>query len=198
MADGLNKVTIAKLWIFHVGVIALSNYLVQFPVTYVGLTFTWGMFTFPLVVLATDLTVRLLGRSEARAVVGLAYIPAILISVYLADWRIGLASGTAYLFSQLLDIFVFQRIRERVSAWWVAPTVATLFTNVVDTYTFFSVAFHNSADTYMAENWFHIANVDLTFKTIVSLLIILPLYGLVLNYALRNVAARSQQRTGIT
>jgi queuosine precursor transporter len=78
-----------------------------------------------------------------------------------------------------------------MTAWWAAPMVATLVSNVVDTYIFYSVAFHNSADSFMAENWLHIANVDLTFKTIVSLLIILPLYGLVLNYALKKVAANS-------
>lgn len=191
MADGLNKVTLAKLWFFHIAIIAISNYLVQFPVTAGAITFTWAMFTFPLVILATDLTIRLLGQGTARAVVGLAYIPAILISVYLADWRIGIASGTAYLVGQLLDIFVFQKIRERAAAWWAAPMVATLVSNVVDTYTFYSVAFHNSADSFMAENWLHIASVDLTFKTIVSLLIILPLYGLVLNYALKKVAVNS-------
>ncbi len=191
MFSKIDKVPVAKLWVFHIGVLVVSNYLVQFPVTVGAITFTWAMFTFPLVILATDLTVRLLGRTDARAVVALAYLPAILISVYLADWRIGIASGTAYLVGQLLDIFVFQRIRERTTAWWAAPTVATLFSNVIDTYTFYGIAFHNSADPYMAENWFRIANVDLTFKMIVSVLIILPIYGLVLSYALRKVAATS-------
>ena len=187
MLDEVNKSAIAKLWIFHIAVIAISNYLVQFPVTYAGITFTWAMFTFPLVILATDLTIRLSGQVNARVVVALAYIPAILISVYLADWRIGFASGTAYLVGQLLDIFVFQRIRDRVKVWWAAPAVATLFSNVVDTYTFYSIAFHNSADAFMAENWLHIANVDLMFKTVLSVLIILPIYGVVLSYALRVV-----------
>lgn len=187
MIDNLNKSLIAKLWLFHIFIIATSNYLVQFPVTAMGLTFTWAMFTFPLVILATDLTIRLSDKYHARIVIALAYIPAILISVYLADWRIGIASGTAYLVGQLLDVSVFQRIRERFTAWWAAPAVATLFSNAVDTYTFFGVAFHNSADPFMAENWVHIANVDLTFKIIVSILIILPIYGIVLNYALKKV-----------
>jgi uncharacterized PurR-regulated membrane protein YhhQ (DUF165 family) len=186
-----DRQAIVILFIFHIVIIAVSNYLVQFPVTFGAVTFTWAMFTFPLVVLATDLTIRLMGQATARAVVGLAYIPAILISVYLADWRIGIASGTAYLVSQLLDIFVFQRIRERVVAWWAAPLVATLISNVIDTYTFFGVAYYNSVDSFMAENWVHIASVDLIFKTIFSLSIILPLYGVVLNYALKRVASKS-------
>jgi uncharacterized PurR-regulated membrane protein YhhQ (DUF165 family) len=189
VVGSLNKYTILKLWFFHIVIIAVSNYLVQFPVTVGAITFTWAMFTFPLVVLATDLTIRLMGQATARTVVALAYIPAILISVYLADWRIGIASGTAYLVSQLLDIFIFQKIRERVVAWWAAPLVATLVSNVIDTYTFYSVAFYKSADSFMAENWVHIASVDLVFKTIVSLLIILPLYGIVLNYAQKKAGA---------
>lgn len=187
MLDNLNKSLIAKLWLFHVFIIAASNYLVQFPVTALGLTFTWAMFTFPLVVVATDLTVRLSDKYHARIIVGLAYIPAILFSVYLSDWRIGIASGTAYLIGQLLDVSVFQRIREKFNVWWAAPAVSSVFANVIDTYTFFGIAFHNSADAFMAENWVHIANVDVVFKIIISLIIILPVYGVVLNYALKKV-----------
>ena len=92
---------------------------------------------FPAVILATDLTIRLSNPYNARIVVGLAYVPAILISVLMADWRIGMASGTAYLVGQLLDIAVFQKIRERAKAWWPAPLISTLVANIIDTYTFF-------------------------------------------------------------
>ena len=87
---------------FHVVVIALANYAVQFTASVAGVLFTWGMFVFPVVILATDLTVRLSGSAGARVIVGGAYLPAILVSAWLADWRIGLASGTAYLLGQLL------------------------------------------------------------------------------------------------
>jgi uncharacterized integral membrane protein (TIGR00697 family) len=65
--------------------------------------------------------------------------------------------------------------------------LATFVSNIIDTYTFFGVAFYNSADPFMAENWFHIASVDLVFKMIVSYLVIIPLYGIVLKYALGKV-----------
>lgn len=187
MLDILNKKHIAALWLFHIFIIAISNYLVQFPETFYDITFTWAMFTFPLVILATDLTVRLSGQQSARIVVALAYLPAIFISIYLADWRIGFASGTAYLIGQFLDISVFQRIRSQSNNWWAAPLIATLISNVVDTYTFYSIAFHNSVDEYMAENWVQIANVDLIFKTIISLIVILPLYGLLLSYLTKKI-----------
>jgi uncharacterized PurR-regulated membrane protein YhhQ (DUF165 family) len=187
MLQNINRTLVAQLLAFHVLIIATSNYLVQFPVTVAGISFTWAMFTFPLVILATDLTVRLSNKYNARWIVGLAYIPAIIISTLLADWRIGVASGTAYLISQLLDVSVFNRIREAFKTWWYAPVVATFVSNIIDTYTFFGVAFYNSADPFMAENWFHIASVDLVFKMIVSYLVIIPLYGIVLKYALGKV-----------
>lgn len=183
----VDKSLAGKLMLFHVFIIGISNYLVQFPTTFLGLTVTYAMFTFPLVLVATDLTVRLTNKHNARYVVGLAYIPAIIISGWIADWRIGLASATAYLIGQLFDVTVFQRIREKFSMWWAAPLASSLFANAVDTYTFFSVAFYNSADQFMADNWLTIANNDVVFKILISTLIILPIYGTLLSYLLKKV-----------
>lgn len=176
------------LVLFHILVIALANYTVQFTNSFLGYQYTYGMFVFPLVILATDLTVRLSGQHNARVIVSIAYVPAILISIWLADLRIGLASGTAYLVGQLIDIHIFQRIRERIQAWWVAPLISTIFANVVDTYVFYSAAFHASGDPYMASHWLEIATVDLAFKIIVSVALFLPAYGLSLSYLQRRFA----------
>ena len=182
MLKNLDRTLVAKMAIFHIVVIALANYTVQFTGMFMGYHFTYAMFVFPLVILATDLTVRLSGKENARVIVSLAYIPAILISAWLADWRIGIASGTPYLVGQLLDIFVFQKVREKSTAWWPAPLISTFFANIIDTYTFFFVAFQNSADEFMAANWFEIATVDLVFKVVVSIALFLPAYGVLLNY----------------
>lgn len=187
----VNKSLAIKLMLFHVFIIGLSNYLVQFPSSFAGIQFTWAMFTFPLVLIATDLTVRLTNKHNARYVVGLAYIPAIIISAWLADWRIGLASATAYLVGQLFDVTVFQRIREQFSVWWAAPLAASLFANALDTYVFFTAAFYNSADPFMAENWLNIANNDVVFKVLISTLIILPMYGVALSYLLKRFNPQS-------
>lgn len=183
----INKKLVCQLVLFHIGVIALANYAVQFTATIAGYDFTWAMFVFPLVILATDLTVRLANQHHARLIVGLAYIPAIALSVWLANWRIGLASGTAYLLGQLLDISVFQKIREQSSRWWSAPLASTFCANILDTYLFFSVAFHRSANAYMAENWVAVATVDLLFKTVISILVFLPIYGVLLNTLRRTI-----------
>ena len=57
---------------------------------------------------------------------------------------------------------------------------------MIDTFVFFAVAFYQSDDPYMAEHWFTIGTVDYAFKLFVSLLLFLPLYGLVLNFIMRK------------
>ena len=166
----------------------VANYTVQFTGVFLGYPFTLARFVFPLVILATDLTVRLSNQHNARIIVAIAYVPAILISAWLADWRIGIASGTAYAIGQMLDITVFQRVRQRSAGWWVAPMISTVFANIVDTYIFFSAAFYRSTDPFMAANWFQVATVDLAFKIVVSILIFLPAYGVLLKHLQKRVA----------
>jgi uncharacterized PurR-regulated membrane protein YhhQ (DUF165 family) len=172
-------------------VITVSNALVAIPVEIFGVKLTWAAFTFPLVVIATDLTVRLLGKTIARQTIAAAYPLAIIgsIAVVLAEGapgsvavRIGFASATAYAIGTMLDVYVFQYIREGFkNNWWLAPAVSTIAANIIDTYTFFAVAFNNSADEYMAANWVEIAGSQVVIKIAVGLLVFLPAYGLLLN-----------------
>lgn len=180
-----------RLVLLHLIIISISNYLVTIPVTIWGIELTWAAFTFPLIVVATDLTVRLSDKYKARRIVTFAYIPAIIASVAVV-WatgapesvavRIGIASGTAYLISNMLDVYVFQKVRERFNAWWAAPTGSSIVANIIDTFVFFAVAFYASADTFMAENWVHIATGQTLTKIVVSAIVILPIYGILLNY----------------
>lgn len=178
----VNKQLAGKLMLIHLFIIGLSNYLVQFPQQLFGVNFVYAMFTFPLILVATDLTIRLTNKHQARYVIALAYLPAILISSYIADWRIGIASATAYAIGQFFDVTVFQRIRESFKAWWAAPLAAGIFANIIDTYVFFGTAFIGSSNEFMAANWFNIATVDVVFKIIISTLIVLPIYGVLLNH----------------
>ena len=157
-----------------------------------GFKLTWAAFTFPLVVLATDLTVRMLGKSLARGTIAASYPLAIIasISVVIAEgaptsvaMRIGFASATAYAIGTLLDVYVFQYLREKWSKqWWLAPAISTVFANVIDTYTFFGVAFHQSADEYMSANWIEIAGTQTLIKIVVGLILFLPAYGVLLSF----------------
>ena len=140
--ENVNRGLLVQLVLLHLCIIVASNYIVQFGGTFMGYHFTWAMFVFPLVVIATDLTVRLTNKYQARAVIAIAFPPAIIISAALADWRIGLASGFAYLIGQLFDVSVFQMVREKFTeSWWVAPALSTFVANIVDTYLFFFAAF---------------------------------------------------------
>ena len=185
----LNKNFVIYLVLFHCFIIGVSNYLVQFPVSIQGYDFTIATFTFPFIVLATDLTVRLLGASSARRVIAYAFIPAFFISLYFADFRIAVASVAAYGFGQLLDIFVFSKVRSAVnddglkigSYWYVAPIISTFFAQLIDTYLFYGLAFYNSADEFMKNNWINIATNDFGFKLFVCYIAFLPIYLIVLN-----------------
>ncbi|MGL5564814.1 MAG: queuosine precursor transporter, partial [Plesiomonas sp.] len=109
--------------------------------------------------------------------------------------RIAVASFMAYLLGQILDINVFNRLRQ-MKAWWVAPTASTLFGNVSDTVSFFFIAFYKSPDPFMAQHWVEIATVDYCFKLIISLGLFLPAYGVLLNVLLKRLT-RTEQTTAL-
>ena len=192
LLEGVDKTLVRNLVILHTLVIAVSNYLVTirfdlFPGAELPLFGSFPLaaaaFTFPIVVVATDLTVRLVGKQAGRAVVAMAIIPAIVASVLvllaLGDehaYRVGLASGTAYAVGTMLDVYVFQHIRERMSAWWIAPAVSTIAANIIDTYAFFYTAF------YPAPWVGPVAFNNTLTKIVVGLIVFLPAYGLLLKY----------------
>jgi uncharacterized integral membrane protein (TIGR00697 family) len=202
MFKNIDKSMMLKLAFLHVVVITISNALVNIPVEIAGIKLTWAAFTFPLVILATDLTVRLLGKNIARATIAAAYPLAIIgsIAVVLAEGapesvalRIGFASATAYAVGTFLDVYVFQYIREKYTeAWWAAPALSTIVANIIDTYTFFAVAFNNSADEYMAANWVEIAGSQTVLKIAIGLIIFLPAYGVLLNYLKSRIADKQK------
>ncbi|QHB16673.1 7-cyano-7-deazaguanine/7-aminomethyl-7-deazaguanine transporter [Mannheimia pernigra] len=200
------------LSLFHIFIITISNYLVQITfeinVPFIDwvIPTTWGTFTFPFIFLATDLTVRVFGAELARKIIFLVMLPSLLISYIISVlffetefqgftalsefnlfvFRIALASFSGYVVGQFLDIFVFNRLRQGKS-WWLAPMCSTIFGTLIDTFVFFAVAFYKSSDEYMAEHWFTIGSVDYAFKLFVSLLLFLPLYGVVLNVIMKKL-----------
>ena len=117
-------------------VVAGSNLAVQYPIND---WLTWGSFTYPVAFLVTDLTNRGLGPSVARRVVYVGFVLGVVLSLYVATWRIALASGGAFLIAQLLDVHIFDRLRS--GFWWRAPFVSSTLASAVDTLLFFSLAF---------------------------------------------------------
>ena len=127
-------------------IVVASNILVQYPL---GRFLTWGALTYPFAFLITDLTNRLQGPAAARRVVLAGFATGILCSFIgtriigefgpLVTFRIAIGSGLAFLCAQLLDISVFNRLRQ--GGWWKAPLVSTLVSSTLDTAIFFTIAF---------------------------------------------------------
>lgn len=204
-----HRLALISLSLFHIIIIASSNYLVQLPVAIFGVHATWGTFSFPFIFLATDLTVRVFGAPLARRIILAAMLPALLFSwlisslFYQGAWqgwaalgqantmvlRIACASFAAYVLGQILDVQVFNRLRQ-LKVWWVAPASAMFFGNISDTLAFFSIAFYHSSDAFMATHWLEIALVDYGFKILVCMVLFLPLYGVLLG----RILARLEQR----
>ena len=187
---------ITSLVVTHIFIITLSNVLVAIPLNIYGFKLTWAAFSFPLVVVTTDLTIRLLGKSIARKTITFSYPLAIISSVLIIYFegnlisialRIGLASATAYALGILIDIYAFQLIREKYSIWWIAPALSTIISNIIDSYTFFFTAFSNSSDKYMSLNWFEIAGTQTVLKILIGLVFFLPVYGILLSYIQKRI-----------
>ncbi|HBU5901777.1 TPA: 7-cyano-7-deazaguanine/7-aminomethyl-7-deazaguanine transporter [Klebsiella quasipneumoniae subsp. quasipneumoniae] len=204
------KKALVWLSLFHLLVITSSNYLVQLPISIFGFHTTWGAFSFPFIFLATDLTVRIFGAPLARRIIFAVMVPALVISYaisalfYMGEWqgfaalgtfnlfvaRIAIASFMAYALGQILDVHVFNRLRQS-RRWWLAPTASTLFGNISDTVAFFFIAFWRSPDPFMAAHWGEIALVDYCFKVLISIIFFLPMYGVLLNMLLKRLADKS-------
>ena len=126
-------------------VVTASNILVQYPVAFdlgpvhLGDLLTWGAFTYPFAFLVTDLTNRYDGPNRARFVVVVGFVVALGLSFYLSTPRIAIASASAFLIGQLLDIAIFSRLRNRF--WIVPPLTGSLLGSLIDTLVFFTIAF---------------------------------------------------------
>ena len=138
-------------------VVVASNILVQFLF---GQWLTWGAFTYPIAFLVTDVMNRVYGVAAARKVVVAGFVVGVICSLIgtqimgefgpLVTLRIALGSGLAFLTAQLLDVAVFNRLRE--GAWWRAPLASTLVGSSVDTAIFFTIAFSGALTFIEAGN----------------------------------------------
>lgn len=145
-------------------IVTSSNYLVQFPLND---WLTLGAFTYPFSFLVTELTNRFHGPIVARRVITVGFILAVMLSILIATPKIALASGMAFLISQLLDVTVFNRLRQ--SIWWTAPFFASVSASFVDTAFFWNLAFWGETVPYLQWAFF-----DFLIKLIFDLLMLMP------------------------
>ena len=159
------------------GVVVLaSNYLVQFPIKYYGLEgiLTYGAFSYPIAFLITDLTNRSYGKLIARKIVYIGFVIGIAFTLFfstnfseLISVRIAVGSGAAFIFAQLLDVQIFDKLRKK--EWFVAPLTSSFFGSTVDTFLFFSISFFGTGVP-----WITLSIGDLTVKIFVALLMLIP------------------------
>ena len=168
-------------------VVALSNYLVQFPVNYIGLQnlLTYGAFSYPVAFLITDLSNRRYGKNTAKKIVYLGFALGVFLTLYfstnysdLVSIRIAIGSGTAFLVAQLIDVNIFDRLRKRI--WFAAPLTSSLIGSTIDTFLFFSIAFYGTEI-----NWISLSVGDLFVKIFVALVMLIP-FRLLLSHIHEN------------
>lgn len=184
-------------------IVVASNILVQFLF---GQWLTWGAFTYPLAFLVTDIMNRVYGAQAARKVVFAGFVTGVVCSLIgtqimlqgdgytypAVTWRIAMGSGLAFLTAQLLDVAVFNRLRE--GTWWRAPVVSSLIGSSVDTALFFTIAFSASLTVLEPANdvswagemlpllgagpttplWVSLAFADWMVKLVLALLALVP------------------------
>lgn len=156
-------------------IVLASNILVEYPFRHLGLDelVTWGSFTYPFAFLVSDLTNRWHGPRVTRGVIGVGFALGLVLSALAGDLRIAIASGTAFLIGQMLDVTVFNWLRRQ--SWWRAPLASSTFGSAIDTLLFFSIAFVGTPVP-----WQTLAIGDFAVKIAVALLSLLP-YASVMN-----------------
>jgi len=165
-----------SLSFFMALVVVISNYLVQFPFNYFYLQdiLTYGAFTYPIAFLVTDLTNRKYGKVLAKKIVYFGFFLGVILTLYfstnftdLISIRIAIGSGTAFITAQLIDIKIFDKLRQK--KWFVAPLTSSLAGSTIDTFIFFSIAFYGSNF-----NWITLAIGDLCVKILVAIIMLIP------------------------
>lgn len=181
-------------------IVVAANILVQHPIHFLGLAdhLTWGGLTYPISFLVTDLTNRHFGPERARKVVIAGFIIGVVLSFVLATPRIAIASGTAFLIGQLLDIGVFNHLRRL--EWWRAPLIGSVVGSAIDTALFFSIAFYAVEPMSVPVKffglvtmplWVSLGATDFLVKVAIALVALLP-YGALLKVVTPVEATRTQ------
>tara|TARA_X000001036_G_scaffold388312_1_gene384554 strand:- start:366 stop:911 length:546 start_codon:yes stop_codon:yes gene_type:complete len=157
-------------------VVVVSNYLVQFPVHYFGLSeiLTYGAFSYPITFLITDLANRAYGKLVARKIVYIGFAIGVLLTLFIStnftdtiSIRIAIGSGVAFFIAQNLDVQIFDYLRKKL--WFVAPLTSSILGSVTDTFLFFSIAFYSTGIP-----WLTLAFGDLAVKLFMALAMLIP------------------------
>jgi uncharacterized integral membrane protein (TIGR00697 family) len=165
-----------KLSILMGLVVVSSNYLVQIPIQYLGLSeiLTFGAFSYPITFLITDLANRAYGSLVAKKIVYIGFFIGVVLTLFIStnfsdiiSIRIAIGSGVAFFIAQRLDIKIFDYLRKKT--WYIAPLTSSLIGSIVDTFLFFSIAFYSTGVP-----WISLAFGDLAVKFFIALAMLIP------------------------
>ena len=174
-------------------VVTVSNYLVQFPVNYFGFKdiLTYGAFTYPIAFLITDLSNRSYGKNTAKKIVYFGFALGIFLTFFfstnysdLISIRIGIGSGAAFIVAQLIDVNIFDKLRNKI--WFAAPLVSSLIGSIIDTFLFFSISFFKTG-----VNWVSLSFGDLSVKILVAIVMLIP-FKFFLPYIKENISKKKK------
>tara|TARA_Y100000590_G_scaffold195493_1_gene221932 strand:- start:784 stop:1371 length:588 start_codon:yes stop_codon:yes gene_type:complete len=175
MIEGKNKLFFI-LSFFMAFVVAVSNYFVQYPVKFFNLEnlLTYGAFTYPVSFLITDLSNRRYGKEGAKKIVYFGFALGVFLTFcFSTDYkdlisiRIAIGSGSAFLIAQMIDVNIFDKLRNRI--WFTAPLVSSLIGSCIDTFLFFSISFYGTGI-----NWVTLSLGDLLVKIFIALIMLIP------------------------
>ena len=157
-------------------IVVASNYLVQFPIQYLGLSeiLTYGAFSYPITFLITDLANRAYGKKIAQKIVYIGFFIGVTLTLFVStnfsdiiSLRIAIGSGVAFFVAQNLDIKIFDSLRNK--KWYVAPLTSSTLGSMVDTFLFFSIAFYATEIP-----WISLAFGDLAVKMFIAFSMLIP------------------------
>ncbi|MDI3472821.1 MAG: queuosine precursor transporter [Thermotogaceae bacterium] len=170
--------------------IIVCNIQVTKTVNIFGLTATLGNILYGSIFFATDLLGEIYGKSEARKGVFIGFAALISMTIYMqfaimfkpdsSDFanehlrvifsmmpRISVASLSAYLLSQLHDVWAFHFWKERTGGkhLWLRNNFSTMMSQLIDSVVFCSIAFIGVFDFSV---WWQILLTTYLFKLIVA------------------------------
>jgi len=181
------------LILFMATIVALSNYLVQFPVNHLGLRelLTYGAFSYPVAFLITDLTNRKYGKKNAKKIVYMGFAVGVFLTLFfstnysdLISIRIAIGSGTAFLIAQLIDVNIFDKLRNKI--WYAAPLTSSLAGSTIDTFLFFFISFYGTGI-----NWVTLSFGDLFVKIFVALVMLIP-FRFLISYIVESTTVKKK------
>ena len=156
---------------------------------------TYGAFSYPITFLITDLSNRSFGKKVARKIVYLGFIVGVSLTLFLStnfsdliSIRIAIGSGSAFIIAQLIDVQVFDKLRDKI--WFVAPFVSSFIGSLIDTIIFFFIAFYNTD-----VSWISLAFGDFSIKILMSLIMLIP-FRMLLN-KIKDITTEDQRVTSI-